>query len=937
MSRAGRNVRVGTAAVALGLLVSGPQAAGPAAADSTAGPSSADESNLGTPRGHVASRPDRDMPRHNRAARADSALAGFGSNTTAPAAARRPVLPRPAAVPRPEHWVAAQPAAVSGTDVPVQTQPQVIAAAKAGVSNGALAAPSLTPGAAVAAVAARPAAAVTAPAAVMTRVADLIDGGLNLLNRLPASPITEMVSGALLLARRNLQSSTAPLALASSAQVGTTFVVSTLADSGSGSLRQAILDANAAPGPDQITFSVGGVIRVGRTALPTITGTTVIDGATAPGYVAAPVVRIDYQKTAGLTLAAGADGSVISALSLVDAAGPGVTIAASNTTLTGNYIGLWGNGRRVEGNRGEGVLIQAGADGNRIGVGGVDLFRLSNVISGNRGNGITISGGDDNVVEANFIGTDSTGTKARANGGNGIQITAGARTNLIGGTQTGGNNPTNNVFRRPPEGNLVSGNRRNGVLIDDGATGNQLSGNYIGTQASGNAALGNRRDGVAVDGADYNQLIGTTSLQDPFVFYNVVSGNRGNGLRVTNADHTVVHANFFGIGADNSTTVANRKDGLLVNGDSQHVDAGGEIPLGNVISGNRRWGMEIAGTSGGVTSFNNFVGQAAFLGAVPNLRGGILVTSSNPGFDASDEYSWNRIRTSLIGGNRGNGIEFAGDAHGAEVTDTAVGTNYEINGALPNTGNGIVVGGNSNQIAIGGFQPSVEELYSDFSVHVGSNRGYGIVFKGRAHDNYVFDTRVGLGTGIAIDGAAKLPNGRGGIFLGWGTSDITVGGLRDAVNPGLRYFDEIVGNKGNGVTAFFTKDLSLLGSTISGNEGSGVVLNGAAGSTIGFPLAGNIITENGRFGLYATGRLDGSSVQTATIKNNGADGVRLSSARGITVGGTHPVEPNVVSNNAGWGILASGWSSGSALAGNFVSDNTRGEVDTKRAFGLTTV
>ena len=131
--------------------------------------------------------------------------------------------------------------------------------------------------------------------------------------------------------------------------------------------------------------------------------------------------------------------------------------------------------------RGGGVLIQAGADGNRIGVGGVDVFRLSNVISGNRGNGITISGGSDNVVQADFIGTDPTGTKARANSGNGIQITGNAANNLIGGTQTGGNDPTNNVFRRPPEGNLVSGNRGHGVLIDDGATGNQLSGNYIGT------------------------------------------------------------------------------------------------------------------------------------------------------------------------------------------------------------------------------------------------------------------------------------------------------------------------------------------------------------------------------------------------------------------------------------------------------------------------
>src|SRR5262249_40513612 len=34
-----------------------------------------------------------------------------------------------------------------------------------------------------------------------------------------------------------------------------TFLVSNLADSGPGSLRQAVLDANTHPGPDQITFA----------------------------------------------------------------------------------------------------------------------------------------------------------------------------------------------------------------------------------------------------------------------------------------------------------------------------------------------------------------------------------------------------------------------------------------------------------------------------------------------------------------------------------------------------------------------------------------------------------------------------------------------------------------------------------------------------------
>ena len=46
--------------------------------------------------------------------------------------------------------------------------------------------------------------------------------------------------------------------------------------------------------------------------------------------------------------------------------------------------------------------------------------------------------------------------------------------NIIGGQATGGNDPTAGVIVRPPQGNLISGNRGNGVLITNGATGTLL-------------------------------------------------------------------------------------------------------------------------------------------------------------------------------------------------------------------------------------------------------------------------------------------------------------------------------------------------------------------------------------------------------------------------------------------------------------------------------
>jgi len=437
---------------------------------------------------------------------------------------------------------------------------------------------------------------------------------------------------------------------------------------------------------------------------------------------------------------------------------------------------------------------------------------------------------------------------------------------------------------------------------------------------------------VAIVGANDNQLLGTRMGLDPFVYYNVLSGNLGNGLRITNSNNTTVHANFFGLGANNATPVPNGRDGLLVNGSSQGVSIGGVIPLGNVMSGNLRHGIEIAGTVGGLVSFNSFVGQAAFGGAVPNGLSGILITSSNPGFDPTNSATWNRIRTCLIGGNLGSGIELLGNAHGVEVTDTAVGTNYTIQQALPNRGNGIVVGGNASRIAIGGFQPSIERFDGGFGVHVGANAGYGIVFRGRARDASVFNTRVGLGVGVTMQTAAKLPNGAGGIFVGAGTENITIGG--PDVAPPRRFGNQIAGNRGNGLTVVSSRNLVLLGSTIADNAASGVVLNGTVGATIGSAGAANTISNNRGAGLMATGLLSGSRVRANAISGNGSSGVRLVAARGVSVGGTAPADANQISRNRVWGLLAAGWCRGSTLGGNVFVANTPGAVNTRASSGL---
>src|SRR4051812_34255632 len=72
-----------------------------------------------------------------------------------------------------------------------------------------------------------------------------------------------------------------------------TFTVLNLNESGAGSLRQAILNANGAAGADLITFAVAGTIRLTSGALPAVTDKVDIDGRTEPGFAGTPVVEVD--------------------------------------------------------------------------------------------------------------------------------------------------------------------------------------------------------------------------------------------------------------------------------------------------------------------------------------------------------------------------------------------------------------------------------------------------------------------------------------------------------------------------------------------------------------------------------------------------------------------------------------------------------------------
>jgi hypothetical protein len=159
-----------------------------------------------------------------------------------------------------------------------------------------------------------------------------------------------------------------------------TFNVTTLADSGEGSLREAILDANAAPGADVIRFIVPGTLVL-ESALPSITDDLTLDGDLDDDAVAD--VTIDANAGRVLVVAAGTDsdpnevtidglvltgGSAGPAPDAFDSNGGGIR-AAEHTSLVLRNSALTDNGA-IEGSA----------------IFGHDVHLISSEVSGNYSN-----------------------------------------------------------------------------------------------------------------------------------------------------------------------------------------------------------------------------------------------------------------------------------------------------------------------------------------------------------------------------------------------------------------------------------------------------------------------------------------------------------------------------------------------------------------------
>jgi titin len=257
-----------------------------------------------------------------------------------------------------------------------------------------------------------------------------------------------------------------------------------------------------------------------------------------------------------------------------------------------------------------GIAIPNGRNGVHIlgtgnTVGGTGITQ-GNVISGNAFDGVFIDGGNGdtqtccNVITANFIGTDNSGTFSLGNGANGVQITG--FDNNVGG---------NGAAVR----HVISGNRRDGVLLGPSSVsaGNLVAGNFMGTDSTGTRGLrtlaggtpsGNGLNGVEIQGSSQNTIGGAGGVGDSSPG-NVISNNgadpvgprTGNGVLIRDSGSTnnTVQGNYIGTDVSGLSPLGNKRDGVYVEASagSGNEIGGAAANVGNVISANGLWGIEL--------------------------------------------------------------------------------------------------------------------------------------------------------------------------------------------------------------------------------------------------------------------------------------------------------------------------------------------------------
>jgi hypothetical protein len=312
--------------------------------------------------------------------------------------------------------------------------------------------------------------------------------------------------------------------------------VSSTSDSGAGSLRSAIVGANA-HGSGLITFDIGSgcgphVITL-NSPLPSITAPVIINGFSQTG---ASANDLDVGDDASLcVILESGSASVTRGLVVPASAGNGASLfveglALSNFSDAAIDLGA-GSGHLIVGNRfggnasghtllpnGIGVQLDAAAHDSTV---GGDDDGARNILGSSTGSGIALfQGTHDNQIIGNLVGVGWSGDAS------------GHFTNLGNGTRgvylAGHDNEIS--------GNWIGDNAQAGIAVaNGGATGNTIEDNRIGFAWGTTGPYGNGQAGVHFEG-NQGDAPGPNRVLDNVIVFNGTQGvwveiGQGNKVR----------------------------------------------------------------------------------------------------------------------------------------------------------------------------------------------------------------------------------------------------------------------------------------------------------------------------------------------------------------------------------------------------------------------
>jgi titin len=509
--------------------------------------------------------------------------------------------------------------------------------------------------------------------------------------------------------------------------------------------------------------------------------------------------------------------------------------SSTSDVVQGNYIGTDVSGTVAVPNS-WGVVASSPNDT----VGGT-ANGARNIISGNINAGVWL-GASNVAVQGNYIGTNTSGAGAIANG-TGIEVAASF--NTIGGTTSAARN-------------VIAGNDHDGIFIDGGVSGVAVLGNYIGTTTLGTAALGNA-NGIEIDGF-YDTIGGTTGAAR-----NVIAGNNNDGLFIVNgANNNQVQGNFIGTTPAGTGALGNGQNGVEIAGNSNNL--GGSVTgARNLISSNGNDGLLLDGSASG-----NYV-QSDYFGT--SYNGSAALGNSGNGIEVAGNgnligYSASAFRN-VVSGNAADGILLDPSASGNDVLGNFVGTNAAGSAALGNSANGVEILGQNN--TLGGTTAGSRNVIS-------ANAQDGVLLAGAASGNQVQGNYIGTNSA----GTAALGNNANGIeFLAGnnaGARNVISGNGNDGVLIGSGVSNvQILGN---------SVGLGSAGNTPLANSANGIDVYGA-NNTIGGSSNGarNVISGNGNDGVFIEPGASGVAVQGNYIGTDFTGKLMVgNSANGIEVG-----------------------------------------------------